>query len=163
MKFVRLLTPAAGASLLCGAILLPGCSDTEDVHFTYCRELIEARVGSAMELHWQGSEQEIRRPEYAKITLSFEVAQAGGASAPMQAACFYKYATADENVMTHSNPLSAYATVPYRLTVNDRDVSVEVLHAAVKEAAVQQGRELVEAIRAGTDQTLQQVQQALDR
>ena len=163
MKFAYRLGPAVGAALLSAAILLPGCSDTEDVHVTYCRELIEARVGSAMELHWQGSEQEIRRPEYAKITLSFEAAQPGGPSAPMQAACFYKHDASEDTAQHQGDPLSAFATVPYRLTVNDRDVSVEVLHAAVKEAALQQGRELVEQVRQGADQALQQVQQALER
>ena len=33
------------------------------------------------------------------------------ALAPMQADCYYVYATADENVITHTDPLAAYELV----------------------------------------------------
>ena len=107
----------------------------------------EERADYAIE--WKESETEIRRPEYAKISLKFDAA-----ASPMQAACYYKYDTADENVMTHSTPLSAYATVPYRMTVNGKEVEERILHEAIQEAARKQGRELVEGVKKGVDEAV---------
>ena len=121
----------------------------EDVRISYCKELIEARVGSAQSIEWKGSESEIRRPEYAKISLKFDAA-----ASPMQAACYYKYDTADESAITHSNPLSAYATVPYRMTVNGQEVEQRILYEAIQEAARKQGRELVEGVKKGVDEAV---------
>ena len=146
---------ALTATLLFTATLFPGCSGPqEDVHISYCKELIEARVGSAQTIEWKGSESEIRRPEYAKISLTFDAA-----ASPMEAACYYKYDTADESVMTHSNPLSAYATVPYRMTVNGQEVEERILHEAIQEAARRQGRALVEGVKKGVDDAVRAVKE----
>ena len=154
MKTTPRITAVATSAIL-AISLFPGCSGPqEDVHISYCKELIEARVGSVQTIKWKGSESEIRRPEYARITLKFDAA-----ASPMEAACFYKYDTADENVMTHSNPLSAYATVPYRMTVNGKEVEERILHEAVKEAARKQGRELVEGVKKGVDDAVRSVKE----
>lgn len=158
MKFVVRFIVAAKAALLCCVILFPGCSGPqEDVRLTYCKDLVKVRLDASQGIEWKGSESEIRRPEYAQITLNFDAAQGDGAHVPMQAACYYRYDTGDENAMTHSTPLSAYATVPYRMTVNGKEVGERALHEAIKSAALQQGTELMQRIRKEVGDATQQV------
>ncbi len=137
-------------ALLIAVALVPGCSGPrEDVRVTYCKDLITTHLVSSQAIRWKSNENEIRRPEYAKITLIFEVKRQDIGSAPMRAACFYKFAVADENAMTHSDPLSAYATVPYRMTLNGESVDGPVLNEAVTNTVLKQGKELLDRVKKG--------------
>lgn len=153
---------ATKAALLLGASLFAGCSgQQEDVRLTFCKDLITARLDSPRAVEWKGSDNEIRRPEYAKISVTFEAQYQDAGIAPMQAACFYQYTASEDDAMTHSDPLSAYATVPYKMTMNGEPVAKRDLHAAVKTAALNQGKELVDRVQEGVADAAQHIRKEL--
>ena len=162
MKRATRFSIATQVALLIGVAVVPGCSGPqEDVRVTFCKDLITTRLDSPQAIQWKSNENEIRRPEYAKITLMFEAQYQDTGTAPMRAACLYKYAVADENAMTHSDPLSAYATVPYRMTLNGEPVAGPALNEAIKTAALKQGKELVDRVQKGVADTAQQIKDGL--
>lgn len=109
-------------TLLAIIVTLYGCSgNREDVRITYCKKLTTTLIDSDRGLDWGNVEQEIHSPEYAVIKLSFT--DKGTAHGLAKSACWYEYAVHEENVMTHSDPLSAYATVPYQMTLNEKPLS----------------------------------------
>lgn len=121
---------------------LSGCSGPqEDVRISFCKDLTWVKLSSPQELVWQEIRQEIRRPEYAKITLDYSVGTKAGHSV-----CVYDYATTDENVMTHADPLSAYATVPSGMTVNGRALSEKKLNELVANTAKLQSIKVADGI-----------------
>ena len=162
MKCLTPLSIPAIAALLIGVILLPGCSGPqEDVRIGFCKNLITTQLMSPRNIEWKESKSKIRRPEYAKITVTFTARSQSSEATPMQADCFYKYATADENVMTQSDPLSAYATVPYKMIMNGETLSEHNLREAVKSAALNQGRALVDRVQKEVSAAAEQVREKL--
>ena len=155
---------ASFTPFLIGIVLLPGCSGPqEDVRVTFCKELSTTRLDSPLALEWKASNSEIRRPEYARITVTFEAQYQDGGIAPMQAACFYGYVASEDDAMTHSNPLSAYATVPYKMTMNGEPVAKRDLHTSVKTAALKQGKELADRVQKGVADAAQHIRDELDK
>lgn len=152
------------SALLLGASLFAGCSgQQEDVRLTFCKDLITTRLESPRAVEWKGSENEIRRPEYAKISVTFEAQYQDAGIAPMEAACFYQYAASEDDAMTHSDPLSAYATVPYKMTMNGESVAKRDLHEAVKTAALNQGKELVDRVQKGVADASKHIREELEK
>jgi hypothetical protein len=150
------------AVLLTGVALFAGCSGPqEDVRISFCKDLITTRLDSPRAMQWNGIDSEIRRPEYAKITVTFEAQFPDSGVAPMQAACFYGYAASEDNAMTQSDPLSAYATVPYKMTMNGESVAEGDLHEAVKTASLKQGKELVDRVQKGVADAAQHIRKEL--
>ncbi len=132
---------AAAATLL----QLTGCSGPqEDVRIGFCKDLVTVQLGEPTGLEWGEARQEIRRPEYARITLDYVLAAAGDGS--KQAACTYDYATTDENVMHQVDPLSAYATVPSAFTLDGKTLSEKELNATVLKTAERQGKGLLDGL-----------------
>ena len=121
---------------------LSGCSGPqEDVRISFCKDLTWVKLDSPPELIWQDDRQEIRRPVEAKIMLDFSVGSRSG-----NAVCVYDYATTDENVMTHADPLSAYATVPSSMTINGRALSEKKLNELVANTAKLQSIKVADGI-----------------
>ena len=111
-----------------------GCSGSrEDVRVTLCKDLTAAMVDSPQPLVWRETETSFRRPEYAKVQVLFEMP----APAVGEAVCFYAYDTVDENAMTHSQPLSAHATLPYAMSLNGEPVTASQLSDGIQ---AQQGK-----------------------
>lgn len=127
--------------LLLGAMLgLVACSGSgEDVRETFCKNLAIAMLDLSEDTEWQDSEQHIQRPEFATITVRPE---GGGA-----ASCWFEYDAAEETAETHVDPLSAYSTLPYRMTLNGKPVADRVLLDAVNAEQIRQGRAAVEQLR----------------
>jgi hypothetical protein len=132
----------APSLLIVGALILGGCAgSSEDVRVSYCKNLAGVLLAPGETVQWGAVGQEIHRPEYAAISL--RQAAGEGQSAP-QAECRYAYTAPEENVMTQTDPLSAYATVPYQVSVNGTTLSEKELRAAQVFLLKQQGKKLAE-------------------
>ncbi len=126
--------------LLSSALLLGGCSGpTEDVRVKTCKQLALTLLDNPGEVQWQDAEEEVHDPEYAVIRV-----RARG-DARISAVCLYAYDdAAEETAETHVDPLSAYETVPYQVTVNERRVETPALYEAMKTLRLDAGRRFIQ-------------------
>lgn len=137
--------------LLAGALgVLAGCSGpTEDVRVTLCKNLTAALQPAAQSIDWKGNENSFRRPEYAITALTFEVVDGEGRRSGGQAACHYAYEALEDTAVTLADPLSAYATLPYRMSLNGRTLSDSELLQLVNAEQRRQGRQVIETLQKG--------------
>ena len=145
-------------SVAIAAAVLAGCSgSTEDVRVTLCKNLTTALQGTDA-IEWGETEFAFRRPEYATTTLHYELESAAGDA--KTSACHFAYEALDDTAVNLANPISAYETLPFAMTVNDRVLSdAELLNAVNTEqqrlgrqalsSLDQSARDLAEKIRAG--------------
>ena len=126
-------------ALLVGVVNLQGCAvSEEDVRVTFCKNLTVTLLDASAGLTWQEGQNEIHRPEYAVTKVNFSHPGLGDG----QAACFYNYIIIDETALSLANPLSAYDTVPYKMTLQGKPVSKEDMAAAIKVEMVRLGKAL---------------------
>ena len=143
-------------------ILLSGCSGSqEDVRITFCKDLTTELLNPETQLRWQDSEQQINGYEPAAITVHLETDDQAGQSQLMQATCFYQYDAADENAMTVSRPISAYATVPSQMTLNGRPVPETKLRETILVAQLAMGKAVVNQVKQGIESGVKKIQSAL--
>ncbi len=117
------------ATILAVSSFLHGCAGSgEDVRITFCKNLTTTLLGSPEGLTWQESTVDIHRPEYAITKVNFTHPQKGEGGA----ACYYDYIIIDETALSLADPLSAYATVPYKMTLQGEPVSKEELAKAIR-------------------------------
>ncbi len=138
MHAKRVVTaPFMAIILMITAALLQGCAGSgEDVHIAYCKNLTLHLLGAPEGLTWQVSSTEIHRPEYAEIKVNFTHPEDGAG----EASCFYDYIAVDETAQTLADPLSAYATVPYKMTLQGQPVSKQELANAISADMERVGR-----------------------
>jgi hypothetical protein len=117
-----------GLALLLPLSLLACSGDNEDPRITLCKRLTTDLAGVAGESAWQEPRIEIRRPEYAAVSVAID-----GENAP-RATCRYAYDLVEESAMDHANPLLAYATLPYEMTLDGTPVPDEELKRATSRA-----------------------------
>ncbi len=138
--------------LLGVVVAISGCSGgTEDVRISFCRDLMSNHLG---QVNWTGADYRVQEPEFAEITLTHE----GGT-----AACYYDRTLIEDSAMTLSDPLSAYATTPYKITVNGKDVSIGDMDKLVVMTSKQMGREIVEQVKQGAKEAAEGVKEAAEK
>ena len=127
-------------ALLGGALALSACTGSdEDVRVTFCKNLAIVQLSVPEDVEWEDTEQQIQRPEYAAITVHVED---GGT-----ATCWFEYDAIEETAESHVDPLSAYSTLPYQMTVNGQQLAERALLDAVNAEQRRQGRAAVEQLR----------------
>lgn len=121
--------------------LLTGCTgSSEDVRATFCRHLAEDLTGQGPADDWQLAVVAFNRPSYATVA----VEHPGGASAT----CWFAYEEfGEETAETHVDPLSAYETLPYAMTVNGRRVDDRSLLQAINTEQRRQGHAAIDQLR----------------
>lgn len=160
MKLTAQSTVASGIILLTAIHFTSGCSGSrEDVRVTLCKDLTMALADSQQTLIWKGNENTFRRPEYVAVKVLFEVPE----TATGEAVCFYAYETPEEDAMTHSQPLSAYSTLPYKMVLNGEPVAMSVLSDGVKTQQRKLGGKFVDSLRQGADQAATQLKHSVER
>lgn len=163
MKVTTQKSIAASAIILGGIAVLPGCSGPqEDVRITFCKNLTAKLLEPMDKLEWRESESQLKHPEYAKIKVQLETRDHAGKEMTLQASCFYKYDAVDDNAMTQSNPLSAYATVPYQVILNDQTLSGPTLTEAIQKVQLTMGKNAVEQVKKTVNESIQQVKKGLE-
>ena len=160
-------TQVAVIRILLGAwftiVTLSGCSGpSEDVRVSLCKNLSQALQPAGHKIEWTGGENKFRRPEYAITGLRYEVIDAGGRRASMRSACHYEHESLDDSVRDLANPLSAYATLPYKMTVNGEALSEAKLLALVNAEQRRLGRAVVDELRQGAKDAADAVRSAVD-
>lgn len=129
--------------LLGSALIMSACSgSTEDVREVLCKRLAMTLLPIDKDTAWKDSEQRIKGPEYAVIAVRPE----GGG----EARCWFEYDAVEETAESHVDPLSAYATLPYQMTLNGRQVDDRILLQAVNAERIRQGRAAIEPLRHAT-------------
>lgn len=135
--------------MICGLLgmaftLLTGCTgSSEDVRATFCRHLAEGLTGQGPADDWQLAVVAFNRPSYATVA----VEHPGGASAT----CWFAYEEfGEETAETHVDPLSAYETLPYAMTVNGQRVDDRTLLHAINTEQRRQGHAVLEQLRGTT-------------
>ena len=118
---------------------LSGCSGPQqDVRVSFCKDMVAAHLDALDSIWWVADDSEIKRPEYARIDLSFNIGNAAKDVPPRRASCLYEYDATDENVITHTDPLAAYATTPYQMLVDGQRVAEPVLNQLITDVGLLQ-------------------------
>jgi hypothetical protein len=76
---------------------------------------------------WTSNEKRFQRPEYVAVKVLFEMQDKTAG----EAVCYYDYDAVDETALTHSQPLSAYSTVPYQMELNGTLVDQHKMHKTI--------------------------------
>lgn len=145
------LTPTG--LLLAGLVALPGCSGTsEDVRITFCKNLTNALTDTAADVAWQEPTVQFKRPEYAATTVKFD---ADGE--PTTATCYFEYDLAEETAMDHANPILAYSTLPYRMTLNGQDLPKPLITEITGDEQIRQGTIAMDRVKRVTENAVDKV------
>jgi hypothetical protein len=147
---------AACLALPVSVLLLSGCSGkTEDVRIVLCKEVTDRLLADMRPIAWTANSQRINRPAFAVIQLEFSTGkQQKGRS--MTSECYFAYDTVEENVITHVDELSAYATLPYRMTIDGKEVPKQILQRAVSDEQIEGLAEFMEKINGASRKLLSQ-------
>jgi len=153
MKIITRFGFVPAGLLLTGLIAIPGCSGTsEDVRITFCKNLTNALTDTATDVAWQEPDVKIKRPEFAAVTVGFD---ANGESTT--ATCYYQYDLVEETAMDHANPILAYATLPYRMTLNGKDLSKPFLTKITGDEQIRQGKIAMDRVKSVTKKAAEQI------
>ena len=140
----------AAVGLALSLVLTTGCSGpTEDVRVTLCKNLTSAMQLSSESIEWKGNENTFHRPEYAVTSLSFDVVDRDGGRTVMQSACHYAYEELEDTALNLANPMDAYATLPFAMTIDGRALSDAELLRTVNEEQKRQGRQIISTLEKG--------------
>lgn len=135
------------------ALWLSGCSGkTEDVRIVLCKEVTDRLLADMRPIEWTAISQRINRPAFAVIQLEFTA----GKQKAMRSECYFAYDTVEENVITHVDELSAYATLPYRMTINGKEVPQQIRQKAVSDEQIEGLAEFMEKINGASRKLLSQ-------
>jgi len=151
MMNTRLLpTIRLGAATGLAALVLGACSgSTEDVRVTFCKDLVRGLHPSTGEIEWKSNENTFRRPEYAITALTYERVDATGGGTAGRAACHYAYEALEDTAVNLANPLDAYETLPFAMTVDGRALSDAELLDAVNAEQRRRGRAVLDGLNEG--------------
>jgi hypothetical protein len=146
------------------ALQSSGCSGPrEDVRVTLCKRLAETLLNGQEPMEWGDPVNEFKEPEFAVTSLRLE-GQAGNlAPGSIQASCYYDYDIVEQNAMTHADPFSAYASQPYRMTLNKETVPEAELYKAMNAVLRQQGKKIVERLDQGIEKAANTLESGLNR
>ncbi|MGD8556528.1 MAG: hypothetical protein PVF23_09215 [Chromatiales bacterium] len=127
-------------------LLLAGCSGkTDDVRLVLCKEVTDRLLAGMRPVEWTANSQRINRPAFAVIELEFSTGSLHEGKS-MTSECYFAYEAVEENVITHVDELSAYSTLPYRMTINGKDVPKQILQKAVSDEQIEGLAEFMEKI-----------------
>lgn len=126
---------------------------------TLCKDLVVVLLDGSASVAWTQVRSEVRGREGLTVGLHF-VPDDG--AEPMAASCHYRHDAVEDTAAILADPMSAYATSPYRVTFVGREIRNPVLAQAIKEAMLRQGRVILDRVRQGIDQAADEVQRRLD-
>ena len=147
--------------LIAAAGTLASCSgSTEDVRVSLCKNLSTALQPSAQSIEFTGGENTFNRPSYAVTGLTFDVVDSDGKRTSMRSACHYAYEALDDTALTLADPLSAYATLPFKMTLNGRELSKVELRDLVNAEQRRLGKKAIDTVKQGARDAVDKVKSA---
>ncbi len=132
-----------------GLFMLTSCNQA-DPRVTFCRYLAANLTQSTDPAAWRNEGYEIVRPEYAAIQLS---------AGQQRVVCYYEYDAMEESVLDHTDALDAYATLPYKMTLNGEDVDPSKLAAAIRREQATAAKAWVEQAQTGFSRLMDKIKQ----
>ena len=138
-------------AIVLATVMLVACSGSrEDVRVTLCKDLVSEINSQAGTPSWDKEEVAYKGYEDMEVAISFS--QSGSQS---NISCFYPYDTADENVMTHANPASAYDTYPSAVKFNGELLDSKDLASKINRVLIKQGKRAIAKGQEAIKTTLQ--------
>lgn len=157
MRYQQAVIRPARLAWLGAATLLAACSGpTEDVRVTFCKNLTTAVTPGAQSIEWTGNENTFRRPEFVITALSFDWVDAEGRRSRGRSACHYAY-DAVEDTTSAANPFPAYATLPFKMTIDGAPLSDAELLRLVNAEQRRMGRQALETLEQGARDVAEKV------
>ena len=132
---------------IAGIVTVSCSAKTEDVRINLCREMTSRILDSMQPITWHSQETEFRKAGDAAIRLGLSVTKAGGEEARVTSACFFENNLPEESALDHVNPLAAYSTVPYIMTINGKTVPKDVFSQALRDEQLEPFRNFAESVR----------------
>ena len=152
------------AVFACGLALLGACSGSrEDVRVTFCKDLISALQSDPEAVEWTGEENTFQRPEFAVTELTFEVAERDGSRRSGRAACHYAYDALEDTAVNLAYPFDAYATLPYRMTLDGVALSDAELLRMINAEQKRRGRQVLQTLQKGVEDVADKVRAGIGR
>lgn len=135
------------ATLLSTVLLLPGCSGpTEDVRIGFCKDLTAEMLGRPEGLKWTAVEQDSGRLKDLTVALSYSA----GESATGKVVCVYEQGEGADYTMGDANPLDAYRTLPYRVSLNGQSLGGKELGDSTRATLLNKAKAFADTVKAGT-------------
>jgi len=139
------------------ALMLGACSGpSEDVRVTFCKDITTAMVPTGVTITWDEPTFTISRPSHAITQLTFSTEDAQGTS-QAEAACWFVFEKHRDTASTVTNPLEAYATLPYAMTFNNRELAAAELKELVNAEQLRRGGALIDTLQKGAKDIADQV------
>lgn len=130
------------------SVLTVSCTGkTEDVRINLCREMTGRILDSMQPITWHSQETEIRKAGDAAIRLALSVTRENGDETRVTSACFFEHNLPEESALDHVNPLAAFSTVPYTMTINDKTVPRDVFSQTLRDEQLEPFRNFAQSVR----------------
>lgn len=136
--------------LLASALVLASCGGPgEDVRIRLCRDIAAARADSPISVYETAAQ--TKGYEHARVRVRY---RSGDRDAEM--VCYYDYNAVEDTAQTLSQPLSAYAATPSRVTIDGEDLNRAQRADAISRAMMNQGRELIDRAKGALENVIGQ-------
>ena len=124
-------------------LLLPifvGCSgSTKDVRLRLCEDLTVKLLGNgSSQISWLPHELVMKSHDDLQVRLKYSLEGKSGT-----ATCFYEHDAIEDNIMTASNPITAYSTYPSKMLLNGAPVDRKLLSGSVNAVMLNQAKEVI--------------------
>jgi hypothetical protein len=133
--------PIRARTILVVSTLVPliiSCGDPrEDVRIRLCKDIAAVHSGAPVTV--DSADAQTKGYQHAVVRVRYS---SGGQAG--EAVCYYDYNAVEDTAQTLSDPLSAYAASPSRVTIDGNELSRSQLAEAVKQAMLNQGRQLID-------------------
>ena len=147
-----------------GLSLLGACSGSrEDVRVTFCKDLISAQQSDPDAIEWTGEENTFHRPEFAVTQLTFDVLERDGGRGSRRAACHYAYEALEDTAINLAYPFDAYATLPYKMTLDGVALSDAELLRMINAEQKRRGRQALQKLQKGVEDLADKVRTGISR
>lgn len=138
-----------------GAFVLAACSgSSEDPRISFCRGVAADLTGTGPEVAWSSAGNEFKEPEYAMVKVATDAGQS--------VTCYYEYDVVENTALDLADPLSSYATLPYKVALDGVALNEQQVAEAVKAEQVRLGQKVVEVTQKTVDNAVERVKQAVE-
>jgi hypothetical protein len=123
---------------------------------TFCKDIAAAMVPAGVEITWDEPTLTISRPSHAITQLTFATEDAQGTS-KAEAACWFVFEKREHLPSAVANPIEEYATLPYAMTFNNRELSAAELKELVNAEQLRRAGALIDKVQKGAKDVADQV------
>ena len=162
---MRLFRVFAKSSFIASiAVLSSGCSGpSEDVRIGFCKELTVEMLGKPQSIKWTVSNTDAQRLGDLVVKLDYVATQEGTEPSGGKVACTYEQDEGGDYTMGDANPLDAYKTLPYQVSLNGHSLNQQKLSNATKETLLSKGKAFAQSIRLEADKAVKKLSDEVNK